>query len=123
MPVSAKRVTEKKVLEKRGAVRARRRLAIQHRLIKARSKQVPTVWCLSTTKDMSVTGILFSSNIPYKPGAVIEIEVTMSGVIEIFKSFAKVVRVVKTGPAAFDVAVKLVELKPRSRSAKSHFKK
>jgi hypothetical protein len=122
MPVSAKRVTEKKSLERRGAIRARRKLAIQHRLIKSQSKHLSTEWLLSTTRDMSVTGILFSSNVPYKPGAVIEIEVTMSGVIEIFKSFAKVVRVVKTGPTAFDVAVKLVELKPRSRSAKSHFK-
>jgi hypothetical protein len=122
MPVSAKRTAQKKVLERRGAIRAKRRLAIQHRLIRSRSKQLLTEWSLATTKDMSVTGILFTSNVPYRVNDVVEVEVTMSGVIEIFKSFARVVRVIKNNTSTFDIAIKLVDLKPRSRSAKSHLK-
>ena len=122
MPVSAKRTAKKMTLERRGAVRARRTLAIQHRLIKSHSKYVSVDWNLSTTRDMSVTGILFASHVPYRTGDILEIEVTMSGVIEIFKSFAKVVRVIKYTPTSFDIAIKLVELKARSRSAKSHLK-
>ena len=122
MPVKAKRSTRKSFIERRAASRADRALAIQHRLFKAHSRKFSTEWCLSATKNMSVTGLLFFSNVPYKIGDIIEFDVTMSGVIEVVKGFAKVVRVVKSSPVSFDIAVKLVELKPRSRSAKSHLK-
>ena len=122
MPVRAKRSAKKDFSERRTAVRANRTLAIQHRLFRAHSKRSVTEWLLSTTKNMSVTGLLFFSDAPYKVGDIIELEVTMSGVIEVIKGFAKVVRVIKTAPRSFDIAVKLVELRPRSRSAKSHLK-
>jgi len=123
MPVRAKKSAKKNIVERRAAVRADRRLAIQHRLFRSNSRKFNAEWLLSTTKNMSVTGLLFISHVPYKVGDIIELEVTMSGVIEVIKGFAKVVRVVKGTPQSYDIAVKLVELKARSRSAKSHIKK
>jgi hypothetical protein len=122
MPVRARRSAKKSVAERRAAVRANRTLTIQHRLFRSHSSKFVTEWLLSTTKNMSVTGLLFFSHVPYKVGDIIELEVTMSGVIEVLKGFAKVVRVIKNAPVSYDIAVKLVDLKPRSRSAKSHLK-
>ena len=111
--------------EKRGAERANRVVAIKHRLIKSSSKKTKNMeaeWSLSTTKNMSVTGLLFMSELPYKVGDTLELNVTMSGVIDIVKGQAQVVRVHEKGSHSYDIAVKLVALKPRSRIAKSHIK-
>ena len=108
--------------ERRGAVRANRVVAIRHRLHKVSRRVSPAEWGLSTTRNMSVTGVLFLSDRPYKVGDMIELTVTMSGVIDIIKGFARVVRVAERGPHAFDVAVQMQEPKARTRSAKAHFK-
>ncbi len=122
MPAGRKSSKKVEYSEKRGSPRANRVVAIKHRLLKTSSKKVEAEWSLSLTKNMSVTGLLFLSNVPYKTGDVIELNVTMSGVIDIVKGHAQVMRVHENGSHSFDVAVKLVELKPRSRSAKSHLK-
>ena len=122
MPVRAKKSAKKNIVERRAAVRADRRLAIQHRLFRSNSRKFNAEWLLSTTKNMSVTGLLFMSELPYKVGDTLELNVTMSGVIDIVKGQAQVVRVHEKGSHSYDIAVKLVALKPRSRSAKSHIK-
>lgn len=107
--------------ERRKAMRATRVLAIQHRLVKRNSKKKQESWSLSTTRNMSFTGILFLSDTAYKVGDILELNVVMSGIIEVVKGQAKVVRVVENGDTSFDVAVHFLVEKVKSRSAKKHF--
>jgi hypothetical protein len=98
--------------ERRAAVRAKRVLSIQYRLVKsAKSVKEPnTRWYLSTTHDMSVLGLSFLSEVAYGVDDVLEIHVVMSGVLDIFKGYAKVVRVERKSTAAYYlIAVKLIE--------------
>jgi len=72
---------------------------------------------------MSHSGLLFLSTVPYRKGDVLEIQVVMSGVIEIYHGQAEVVRVTEVGNTSFDVGVKNVLPKAPPRKAKSHLKK
>ena len=107
-------------IERRGSIRANRVVAIRHRLHQHVSKKTEMSWSLSTTRNMSVTGLLFLSDTSYKPGDILEVNVTMSGVIDIIQGFAEVVRVSEKTGHSYEVAAELVDLKPHSRSAKSH---
>lgn len=69
---------------------------------------------------MSASGLLFLSDTPYIAGDTVELSVVISGVIDIVKGCAKVVRVTESGNKTFDVAVKLIPEKSKSRSAKAH---
>ncbi len=106
--------------ERRCALRANRVVAIQHRLIKRHSKKLDSSWSLSTTQNMSISGMLFLSDKPYKVGDVVEVSVVMSGIIDIVKGSAQVVRVVEGGDTSYDIAVRFITEKPKSRSAKAH---
>ncbi|MBF0386431.1 MAG: PilZ domain-containing protein [Candidatus Omnitrophica bacterium] len=117
MPVKMKN----KVPERRCALRADRVIAVQHRLIKRNAKKLDNNWSLSTTQNMSASGMLFVSTQPYQTGDVIEVSVVMSGVIDVVKGNAEVVRVTERGHTAFNVAVKFIAEKPKNRPAKSHF--
>lgn len=109
--------------ERRQAIRARRILSIQFRLVKSRRKNADTNWHLSTTHDMSILGISFLSDVPYQIDDVLELQVVMSGILDIFKGHGKVVRVEKkaTG-AAFMMAVKFIDKKESSSKAKKSAK-
>ena len=103
--------------EKREYVRARRILSVRHRLIKRKNKPMHEFWYLSTTEDMSVNGLLFTSAMPYQRGDVIELEIVMSGVLDIFRGHGKVVRVQKKESGAFySVAVHYIDIKARKTS-------
>ncbi|MBF0594052.1 MAG: PilZ domain-containing protein [Candidatus Omnitrophica bacterium] len=112
--------TVKKGQERRQAIRASRVIAIEHRLVKRNLTKARSNWSLSTTKNMSVSGILFLSSIPYKVGDIVEVSVAISGVIDIAKGNAKVIRVVENGDTSFDVAVKFITKPAKKRPAKTH---
>jgi len=114
---------EKAMIDRRNGVRANRVIAVKHRLIKRGGKKYEPVWSLSTTKNMSVSGILFMSPFEYRQGDHIQLEVVMSGMIDVYNGLAEVVRVLPASYNSFDIAAKYIEPKPRSRSAKTHLKK
>jgi hypothetical protein len=107
--------------ERRSMVRADRIVAVKHRLIERNSKLLPGAWSLSTTRNMSASGLLFLSDTSYKKGDTLEMSVVISGVIDIVKGNARVVRVVENGDTSFDVAVQYISKPVRKRPAKSHF--
>jgi len=105
--------------ERRDSVRAKRIVTVRHRLIKHRTRKVNSIWQLATTENMSLSGLLFVSALPYHPGDIIELQVVMSGVIDIFNGFAKVIRTTRNKGGYYHVGVKYVDLKPKRRSAKT----
>lgn len=120
--MTAKSKAVNPAVERRDGVRANRVIAVSHRLVRRGKRAVNSVWSLSTTRNMSVSGLLFMSPVAYKAGDLLELEVVMSGMIEVYCGPAQVVRVVESSAASFDIAVKYVELKARSRSASRHHK-
>jgi hypothetical protein len=98
--------------ERRQAIRAKRILSIQYRLIKSKGKLkiFNTPWYLSTTHDMSILGISFLSEVPFQMRDILELHVVMSGVLDIFKGEGEVVRVEQKIPGAFYlIAVKFID--------------
>ncbi len=83
----------KSKIERRRHTRAQRVLTIEHRLFKRNGKSVDGVWQISTTENMSLVGVLFNSEIPYQVGDLIEARVVMSGALDVFRGFGRVVRV------------------------------
>lgn len=105
--------------ERRDSVRIRRIVTVRHRLNKRDGKKYEDIWQLSTTEDMSYSGLLFSSALPYKVNDVVELQVVMSGVLYLFNGYGRVVRVIEQKNGYFQVAVRYVDLKARPRHAKS----
>ena len=107
--------------ERRQWLRARRILSIQFRLAKKQRQHADSGWHLSTTQDMSLGGLTFYTDVEYRSGDILEIHVVMSGVLDIFNGYAKIVRLErkKTG-AYYFVAVQFITNKPKRRSAKSY---
>jgi hypothetical protein len=102
--------------ERRKALRARRILSIQYRLVKSRYKEGDIQWHLSTTHDMSILGLAFLSDVPYAIDDVLEIQVVMSGILDIYKGYGKVVRVERKATGAFYlIAVKFVDSRAAAR--------
>ncbi|MEW5894549.1 MAG: PilZ domain-containing protein [Candidatus Omnitrophota bacterium] len=95
--------------ERRQHIRVPRALAMQYRLKKSRQKGADTnTWHLSMTSDMSANGIAFESAVPFLPGDVLELQVVMSGVLDVVKGHGKVVRVEEKIPGKiYIVAVEL----------------
>lgn len=108
--------------ERRESIRAKRVLSIYYRVYKSRRKIIDTTWKLSTTEDMSVGGLSYYADQELKEGDVIELQVIMSGILDIFKGYGKVVRVTKKkAGATYLVAIKLLSKNvATSRSAKKH---
>ncbi len=100
--------------ERRRYERVDRHLSIRHRLHKRSKKIFKEPWMLSTTENMSYNGILFNSTVVYKKDDLLEIEVNLSGMIDVFRGFGKVVRIEKVSSAQNTIAVKLVGLKGKS---------
>ncbi|MDE1921227.1 MAG: PilZ domain-containing protein [Candidatus Omnitrophica bacterium] len=105
--------------DRRDSVRARRIITVRHRLVKHNNRKIDSIWQLATTENMSLSGLLFVSALPYHPDDVIELNIIMSGVIDIFNGFGKVVRVIRNKGGYHKVAVRYVDLKARRRPAKS----
>ena len=98
-----------KGMERRQHIRVARSLAMQFRLKKSRFKGGDTdTWHLSMTTDMSVGGIAFESSVPFAVTDILELQVVMSGVIDVVKAEGKVVRVEeKPEVNGYSVAVEL----------------
>ena len=96
--------------DRRNAIRAQRILSIQYRVVKTKTRNTDKRWHLSTTHDMSATGLSFLSDIEYRMDDVLELHVVMSGVLDVFKGYGEVRRIDKkdTGSFCF-VAVKFVK--------------
>ena len=108
------------VVDRRQGIRAKRILSIQYRLTKSRFKISDKKWHLSTTQDMSISGLSFLSDTSYAPRDILEIKVVMSGILEIYAGLVKVVRVERKKSAAFYlIGVKFVSSKTKNRRAKS----
>jgi c-di-GMP-binding flagellar brake protein YcgR len=96
--------------ERRGFVRAKRVLSIQYRLAKSKRKNTDSKWHLSMTQDMSLGGLAFYTDMDLRADDVIELHVVMSGVLDIFNGYAKVLRVEKKKTGAYAlIAVKFVD--------------
>lgn len=104
--------------ERRDSIRAKRIITVRHRLAKHNARKVNGAWQLSTTENMSLSGLLFASATVYHLGDIIELQVVMSGVLDIFNGFGKVMRIVRHKNGHFLVGVKYVDLKPKTRPAK-----
>ena len=111
--------------ERRDSIRARRIVTVRHRLAKHKGRSVNGRWQVSVTEDMSLSGLLFVSAIVYEKDDVVEIEVVMSGLLDIFKGYGQVVRIDRQKGGHCYVAVKYIDLKPptKTRSAKKILKK
>ena len=105
--------------ERRRGIRARRILSIRHRLYKRENHLAKTEpWFLSMTENMSYNGVLFTSSAAYLKGDIIELEVILSGVLDIFRGYGRVVRVdKKPSGVVYSVAVTLVDLKDKPKSS------
>ncbi len=108
--------------DRRDSIRAKRIVTVRHRLVKHDGKKVNSMWQLSTTENMSLSGLLFVSAISYHPDDVIELQVVMSGVLDIFNGYGKVVRASRNKGGYYHVGVKYVDLKVKRRPAKSLLK-
>ena len=106
--------------ERRQSPRAKRVLSIEFSRAKATGKKVEAESHLSTTEDMSLGGLAFYTEYEYKKGDILNLRVVMSGILDIFKGKAKVVRIEKKRGNYFLVGVEFLDKPKRSRSAKSY---
>ncbi len=104
--------------DRRDSVRVKRIVTVRHRLFKREGKKREDIWQLATTEDMSYSGLLFSSALPYKIEDIVELQVVMSGVLYLFNGYGKVVRMVREKGGTFHVGIKYVDLKSRRNVAK-----
>ena len=105
--------------ERRDSVRAKRIITVRHRLFKHNNRKVNTMWQLATTENMSLSGLLFVSALAYQSGDIIELEVVMSGVLDIFNGYGKVIRAIRNKSGYYQVGIKYVDLKSKHRAAKT----
>ncbi|MDE2028072.1 MAG: PilZ domain-containing protein [Candidatus Omnitrophica bacterium] len=105
--------------ERRDSIRAKRIITVRHRLVKHNNRKVHSMWQLATTENMSLSGLLFVSALPYQANDVIELHIIMSGLIDIFNGFGRVVRVTRNKGGYYKVGVRYIDLKPKRRPAKS----
>jgi hypothetical protein len=102
--------------ERRDGVRVKRIVTVRHRLNKRDNKKREDVWQLATTEDMSYSGLLFTSVLPYKVNDTVELQVVMSGVLFLFNGFGRVIRVTENKDKdSYQIAVKYVDLKSKNR--------
>lgn len=105
--------------ERRDSIRAKRIITVRHRLVKHNSRKINSMWQLATTENMSLSGLLFVSALPYQAQDIIELQVVMSGLLDIFNGFGQVVRSTRHKSGYYHVAVKYVDLKHKRRPAKT----
>src|SRR5271154_1393486 len=95
--------------ERRDSIRAKRIITVRHRLVKHNGRKGDSMWQLATTQNMSLSGLLFVSALAYHPGDIIELQVIMAGVLDIFNGFGKVVRASRNKGGYYQVGVKYIE--------------
>ncbi len=105
--------------DRRDSVRTKRIITVRHKLVRHNNRKVDSMWQLATTENMSISGLLFVSALPYHLGDVIELQVVMSGILDIFNGYGKVVRSSRNKSGYYHVAVKYVNLKFQRRPAKT----
>jgi len=105
--------------DRRDSVRSKRIITVRHRLVRHNNRKVISMWQLAATENMSLSGLLFVSALAYHPGDVIELQVVMSGVLDIFNGYGKVIRLSRTKSGYYHIAVKYVNLKSKRRPAKT----
>ena len=111
------------IAERRRSIRAERILNIRHRLYRRGEKTFNGPAYISFTQNMSHNGILFHSSAPYQVGDVVEVEVVLSGVLDIFRGYGKVVRVDKRpSRPVYSVAIQLIDFKKKSRPSNQQSK-
>ena len=90
--------------ERRSADRAKRVMSVAFRPVEGKKKGK---WELSTTEDISSAGVAFLTDKEFRPGDILEVEIRMSGMLEMFAGLTEVVRVVKKDSGShFLIAVK-----------------
>ena len=95
--------------ERRRHTRAKRSLSIEHRLFKHKGVLVNGSWNVSKTENMSIAGILFTSDIAYHAGDILELRVVMSG-LDVFRGYGRVVRTEQKKSGALNsVAIAFIE--------------
>ena len=109
------------VEERRDSIRAKRIVSVRYRLVKRQGRKASGPWQVSLTQDMSASGLLFVSAINYDKGDWVEVQVVMSGILDIFNGFGQVVRSTRQKGGFYYVAIKYVDLKSKikTRSAKT----
>lgn len=84
--------TQKTGQERRYCPRAKRIMSIEYRLVKTNRTAADKNWHLSITQDMSCNGLTFYSEQELKKDEQLEVQIIMSGILEIYKGKAKVIR-------------------------------
>ena len=115
-----KKTAQKKIPERRDGCRINRIVAVSHRLAVARKNKPLAAWSLSTTKNKSHSGLLFVSAVPYRKNAVLELQVVMSGIIDLYNGQAMVMRVQEVGNTLFEIGVKFLPSRQPARRAKAY---
>lgn len=110
----------KNYVEQRDGLRAERSLAVRHRLVRQGRKIVDGAWSRSETSNMSVSGLLFVSPVEYKVADRIELEIVLTEMIEIYSGLAEVLRVSHLPGGGYQIAVKYIDDRKRSRPARRH---
>jgi len=105
------------VAERRKSLRARRVMSVSHRLFKRNGKKINNPWHLSATQDMCANGLLFGSNVPYQVNDIVELQVVMAGVLDIFNGLGRVVRVDKKSLGAFYLVAVCLESSPKMKNS------
>ena len=105
--------------ERRDSIRAKRIITVRHRLFKHNNRKVKSMWQLATTENMSLSGLLFVSALVYHTGDIIELQVVMSGALDIFNGYGKVMRAYRNKGGYYQIGVKYVDLKIKRRPAKT----
>ncbi len=96
--------------ERRRHIRAKRILSIQFKLAKGQKRRVDRSLGLSTTQDLGAGGLSFYTDREYCAGDILDLHIIMSGVLDIYKGQAQVVRIGrKKSGACFLAAVKFIE--------------
>lgn len=112
---------------RRDSIRAARIVTVRHRLVRHKGRKVSSPWQISMTENMSVSGLLFVSAINYEQDDTVEVEVVMSGMLDLFKGYGQVVRSILKEGGYYHVALKYVDLKEapkvKKRSAKRIIRK
>ena len=82
-----------KIPERRKFPRTKHVLCIYHRLYKRKGKLAQSHWNSSITENMSLGGVLFASNVHYQLNDLLQLKVFMSGALNVFEGYGKVVRI------------------------------
>lgn len=119
--MTKKQISKKNEVEKRAYVRAKRVLSIQFRIHKTRRKNIDKTWQLSTTSDMSYGGVCFFTDQEYQIDDILELKIVMSGILDIFTGYGKVIRSKRNDAGAYySLGVKFLDKNYEKRMAKRY---